>query len=242
MKKLHAFTLVELLVVMSIITILAAMLLPVLKKGVELSRPVACMNNLKQVSLAFTLYSDDYGQHYPPIQHLGSEGGPNLTWAGFLYSYLDISRPGDANKYGWYSYAQVYLCPAKGGKKLEWGASSYGMTSFNACVGSAHPCSNPYNCEMKHYWKSTELGGKTVLVADTGTQSNGIDLISVFRGALPKTRHLGRANFIRWDGTVLTREWPNLGLPSDPAIKYDTSGKLVEPSSGLRKDWLEKNW
>jgi prepilin-type N-terminal cleavage/methylation domain-containing protein/prepilin-type processing-associated H-X9-DG protein len=60
-----AFTLIELLVVISIIAILAAMLLPVLGRAKEAGRRIACLNNLKQLSLASKMYVDESQGSYP---------------------------------------------------------------------------------------------------------------------------------------------------------------------------------
>ncbi|MHC4557717.1 MAG: type II secretion system protein [Planctomycetota bacterium] len=65
MSGKRAFTLIELLVVIAIIALLLAILMPSLRRARDQAKGVTCRNNLKQVGLAFTLYTDDNEGKFP---------------------------------------------------------------------------------------------------------------------------------------------------------------------------------
>src|SRR5262245_12430533 len=78
------FTLIEMLVVISIITILASILFPVFAQARERARSAACLSNQKQIAMAFSMYGQDYDEVYPLAVDLTG----TIWWETGVQSYI----------------------------------------------------------------------------------------------------------------------------------------------------------
>jgi prepilin-type N-terminal cleavage/methylation domain-containing protein/prepilin-type processing-associated H-X9-DG protein len=88
-SKRPAFTLIELLVVIAIIAILAAMLLPVLAKAKAKGQGITCMNNTKQLMLAWRMYAEDNRDVLP----FAYATNPNVAPYVWVPGLIDPNNP-----------------------------------------------------------------------------------------------------------------------------------------------------
>ena len=83
------FTLIELLIVIAIIAILAAMLLPALHQAKEKAHQIVCINSLKQMLQFANFYSSDYNDYVLPLR-VSHNSGAYIVWGQLLNDYRKL--------------------------------------------------------------------------------------------------------------------------------------------------------
>jgi prepilin-type N-terminal cleavage/methylation domain-containing protein/prepilin-type processing-associated H-X9-DG protein len=84
----HAFTLVELLVVIGIIALLIAILLPSLSSARQQARGVASLSNLRQLGIGLVLYVNENKGYYPAAAYASLPDRPRFRWSDAIYPYM----------------------------------------------------------------------------------------------------------------------------------------------------------
>ena len=83
-KSTRGFTLIELLVVIAIIALLLSIIMPSLKRAKELAQRISCSSNLKQLTIAWRMYADDYDGKVVPCRAV--QNYPDQAWTGWNYT------------------------------------------------------------------------------------------------------------------------------------------------------------
>jgi prepilin-type processing-associated H-X9-DG protein/prepilin-type N-terminal cleavage/methylation domain-containing protein len=192
MKKIRAFTLLELLVVIAIIAILAALLLPALSKAKQRALAVQCTGHLRQIHLGTVLYTEENNQRLP----FAWVDDPDPTENNF-YALLApeiLGQQWDFNGDDDFETG-VYSCP---GRKLEPDAAnntfqiSYGMNAYNAVV---------FPLPATHKESAVKAPAQTFSIGDVTSSYNHppVEMLSADQIGY---RHSARANFLFFDGHV----------------------------------------
>ena len=182
-RRASGFTLIELLVVIAIVGILSSILLPALAKSRARAQGVFCLNNTKQLTLAWLLYADDHNERLtynigssrtasevslPSFTHM------NLNWANNVLTWeLDADNTNTAkltaSGLGPYTSraARIYRCP-----------SDHVLSSIQRGAG--------WNERVRSYSMNAMVGDAGSF-SQSGTNVNNPDYVQFFRlSAIPK--------------------------------------------------------
>jgi len=258
----HAFSLIELLVVVAIIAILASLLLPALSSAKTTANAAQCLSNKKQLQLAWWLYATDHEDQIPPNGEVvpgPARADLKYWWAQGIMNYEDnhsdntnvhlLIDPQYAQLGNYTKAPAVYKCPDDKSSVLISGSSHSRVrsVSMNVHVGRCIDC---FGDEPKH------VGPRTVAKIPNPTQQfvfidehpDSINTIAFWLSPakdryakiinFPGSMHNGAATLSFADGHAEAHRW------TDPRTKppWKRENFLSETESPNNPDieWLQR--
>ena len=206
--RARAFTLLELLVVISIIAILAALLLPALARAKDMAKRVGCLNNQKQLGLGWDIYVGDFNGNMPlndcELSGTIARSTSNSWVVGNAKVDIDPATITSGSIFRYVKNAAVYKCPADHGFIQDTKIPTYRSFSLSGYMNG--PATGPltdtqYGVQPLHKIDQIRNSSKTLTFIDE-------DVLTLDDGHfLYSTNYNNWLNVPGWrhqSGTVLT--------------------------------------
>ncbi len=245
---LPAFTLIELMVVIAVVAILAALLIPAMGRAKGKAQGITCANNIKQLSVAWIMYADDHSGTLVNNHGIQETVKRRQNWVNNLLDWGN--SPDNTNLFSLTSGeltlflgndTSVFKCPSD--KSIADNGPRIRSYSMNSLVGNPGELTNRFNPQLRQFFLITDFPtpSETYVFLDEhpDTINDGFFMNRWAEpkwGNLPASYHNGAATLTFADGHVEQHRWVEAGTMPPPI--RGGSGGVFPASPPTDFNWL----